>query len=87
MNALAACWAAARRFGATSVAAIDVETSVTSMTSPSQRETATDACGRASATASAASARHSSAAGRWRRQPGVLGATEASVSSAAKRTA
>ena len=79
--------AAARRDGWTSVAFIEPDVSVTSITDARSTGTATVASGRASASASAASARQSSAVGMARRQLPPRGATDASVGSAGKRTA
>ncbi len=47
MNSRAACLAAVRRFGATSVAHIDAETSIASRMDAELEGTGTDACGRA----------------------------------------
>ena len=54
MNDSAACFAAARRLGATSVAAMLPETSMARMTVPEARDTGTDAAGPATAIASTA---------------------------------
>ena len=54
MNVSAACFAAARRLGATSVAAMLPETSMARMTVPEAWDTGTDAAGPAMAIASTA---------------------------------
>ena len=74
-GSLSASWLAARtaaviRFGSTSVAFIEPETSVTIITVAARCGAATVRCGRASATTIAASASSSSSGGRCRRQPG-----------------
>ncbi len=66
----AARTAAVRRFGSTSVAFIEPETSVTIITVAARSGAATVRCGRASATTSPASAASSSSGGTCRRQPG-----------------
>ena len=78
-------WAAARRVGATSVAFIEPEVSVTSMTEAFSTGTAIVASGRASAVTSPASARHSSAGGMIVRARPVRPTTAASVAAAGKR--
>jgi hypothetical protein len=78
--------AAARREGPTSVAFIEPDVSVTSTTEARSFGTATVASGRASASARAASARHSNAAGSARRTRPVRGSTAPSVAVAGKRT-
>jgi hypothetical protein len=66
----AARTAAVSRFGATSVAFIEPEMSVTIITVAARSGDATVRCGRASATIMAVSASSSSSGGRCRRQPG-----------------
>ena len=83
---LAAAFAAVSRSGATSVAFIEPDVSVTSITDAFSTGTATVASGRASAVISPASARHSSAGGIARRARPVRPATAASVAVAGKRT-
>ena len=68
--------AATNRDGATSVDAIELETSCTSMTEPWVTGTAALRCGRAAATISAAMASRKTSIGAWRRQRGRRGATE-----------
>ena len=83
---LAAAFAAVRRSGATSVAFIEPDVSVTSITDAFSTGTAMVASGRASAVIRPASARHSSAGGIARRARPVRPATAASVAVAGKRT-
>jgi hypothetical protein len=83
---VAAALAAVRRSGATSVAFIEPDVSVTSITDARSTGTATVASGRASASTRPASARHSSAGGIARRARPVRAATAASVAVAGKRT-
>ena len=78
--------AAANRLGATSVACIEAETSMASITVACSRGTFTARVGRAKPTTSRLSAARSAAAGRWRRQPGRFGATDASSATLVKRT-
>ena len=82
----AAALAAVSRVGATSVAFIEPDVSVTSITDAFSIGTATVVSGRASASVSPASARQSSAVGTIRRQTGVRGMMAASVGRAGKRT-
>ena len=79
-NWVAAAWAAANRFGCTSVACMDSDTSMTSTTVARLRGTLASAIGPASATVSTASAAIIAAAGRCRYQPGRRGATRSSSS-------
>jgi hypothetical protein len=85
-NCLAAACAAASRVGATSVAFIDSDTSITSITVARLRGTFAMACGPASATVSTASAAISAIAGRCRHRPGRFGATDSSSSRLVNRT-
>jgi hypothetical protein len=85
-NAFAATCAAASRFGSTSVACIDSDTSTTSTTVARFRGTRASAIGPASATVSTASAAISAAAGTCRYQPGRFGATRSSSSRLVNRT-
>ena len=75
MNCLAAVFAAVIRDGRTSVASIDSETSIASMTVARSRGTLTAADGWATPTDSTVSPTSSSAKVRCRRQPGRRGAT------------
>ena len=79
-NDLAAACAAASLLGATSVACIDSETSITRTTVARLRGTRASACGPANATVSRASATSSAAAGMCRYQPGRFGAILSSSS-------
>ena len=85
-NDFAAACAAASRVGATSVAFIDSDTSITSITVARLRGTFAIACGAASATVSTASAMISATAGTCRTQPGLRGATVSSSSRFVNRT-
>ena len=67
---------APRRLGVTSVAAIELETSSTSITAPSVTGTATLRCGRAAARIKTAMATRNTIMGACRRQRGPLGTTE-----------
>jgi hypothetical protein len=67
-NRFPASLAAANRFGATSVATIDSETSITSITTARLRGTRTSCVGPAIAVVSSASEATSNAAGRWRQR-------------------
>jgi hypothetical protein len=87
VNPLAALRAASSRFGVTSVACMEPEESVVSMTVASSRATSTSMCGRAIAITSAASASRKSTGGRWRRHPGESVTTLPSSSRLVKRTA
>ncbi len=82
---VAADWAAASRVGVTSVAFIEPDVSVTSITEAFSIGTATVASGRASASTRPASERHSSAGGIARRARPVRPTTAASVAAAGKR--
>jgi hypothetical protein len=84
-NDWAADCAAARRDGSTSVADIEPDSSVTSITEAFSTGTATVACGLAIATASTAAEPASSAGGRMRRMRGWP--TRASTAAAGKRIA
>ncbi len=79
-NDFAAACAAASLLGATSVACIESDTSITRTTVARLRGTFASACGPASATVSSATAMSSAAAGRWRYQPGRFGAIRSSSS-------
>jgi hypothetical protein len=68
--------AAARRLGRTSVAVIEPDTSVASITEACSTGTATVRWGLAAATTSAASASSAADIGRCRRHPGRRGATD-----------
>ena len=70
VSVFAASTAADSRSGATSVAFIEPEMSVTITTFAARWGAATVRCGRARATTSVASASSSSSGGRCRRQPG-----------------
>ena len=72
--------------GETSVAFIEPDVSVTSITDARSTGTAIVASGRASAVTRPASARHSSAGGMILRARPVLPTTAASVAAAGKRT-
>src|ERR1700689_5780982 len=89
MNASAAFFAAARRLGATSVAAMLPETSMARMTVPEAWDTGTDAAGPATATASTATppmVNHTPA--DWMRpRPELPVATPAAARAAARRLA
>ena len=86
MNVSAACFAASRRVGLTSVAIIERDTSIASITVASSRGTLRTADGRASAIASAATAARYSAVGTWRRQRGARGTRFDSRSTLVNRT-
>jgi len=73
-NRVAAFWAAANRLGATSVACMDSDTSMASMTVARFRGSFASAVGPASATASRVSPRRISAVGRCRDRRGRWGA-------------
>ena len=73
--------------GCTSVACIEPEMSVTSMIDARSSGTACVACGRASATTSAASASAYAAIGTCRRQPGRLRTTEGCTGASANASA
>ena len=83
-NVPAAFFAAARRVGATSVASIEPDRSVTIITRACSVGTATLACGLASATSSAASATPYPVTAAWRRQPARTGATDGRSAAGAK---
>ena len=87
MKPCAAERAASMRLGSTSRASIERDTSLTSTIEACSVGTATVACGRASASASAVSAARNSASGAWRRQDGTRGSSGASVATPGKRTA
>jgi hypothetical protein len=72
-KARAAALAASKRFGATSFAAIERETSIVSTTVASSRVTSLTMCGRATPTTSSPSAATASAGGTCLRQPGPDG--------------
>ena len=74
-NCFAASCAAARRLGSTSVARIDCETSMVSITTARLRGIRTSFCGPAMATVSSTSEATNSIAGRWRQRLGRCGAT------------
>jgi hypothetical protein len=76
---LPAALAAANRFGATSTAAIDSDTSITSITTARVRGTRTSAVGAAIATTSSTRARAVSTAGRCRSRRRRAGATDSST--------
>jgi hypothetical protein len=86
-NVVAAFCAARSRSGLTSLACIEREWSVTSMTEARSTATSTGRCGLAIATTSAASAASARAAGSQRRQAGAPPAAALTVASAGKRTA
>ena len=86
-NVAAAARAASSRFGATSVASIERETSIATMTVARSWGTRMSISGRAVATARVTRARTKAAAGACRRHPGRSGATESSIGREAKRTA
>jgi hypothetical protein len=83
---LAAVCAAASLDGDTSVAFIEPDVSVTSITDARSTGTAIVASGRASAVTRPASARHSNAGGMSLRARPVFPTTAASVAAAGKRT-
>ena len=83
-NFLAADWAARMREGATSVAFIDRDTSITRMTVALLRGTCRSACGPASATISRISDTSSRAIGTCRQRLRCGGATRSSSSRLAK---
>ncbi len=85
-NDFAAACAAASRVGETSLAFIDSDTSITSMTVARLRGTFAIACGPASATVSTASAAIIAIAGTWRSRPGRFGATVSSNARFVNRT-
>src|SRR5690242_12681523 len=93
MNDSAACFAAARRLGVTSVAAMLPEPSMARMTVPEARETGTDAAGPATAIASTATpaiVNHtppSRARSRPGPGPGLAAVTPAAARAAARRRA
>ena len=87
MKPLAARIAAAMRLGLTSLAAIDPEWSSTSTSDASRIGVRWLTCGRASATATNASAAISAAIGIHRRQPPGTSSASRSVLTAVKRTA
>ena len=72
-NWVAASWAAASRFGATSVASMDNDTSMASMTVARFLASLVSAVGPASATVSSTSPTSTSAVGRCRHRPGRRG--------------
>ena len=84
---LPAATAAWSRVGATSVASIEADTSMTSMIVAASWGTRTEWTGSAIDTTRAARARATAAAGTWRRHPGRAGATSASRATLVKRTA
>src|SRR3954454_11654306 len=86
-NVRAALRAASRRVGCTSVACMEPEVSMMSITEARSTGTATVFCGRASAISSAPRAARNSSAGAQRRQAGTVATTAAAVAAAGKRTA
>ncbi len=84
-NCLAASCAATIRFGSTSVARIDCDTSITSITTARFRGIRTSLVGPAMATVSSTSEHTSRMAGTWRHFEGRLGATLSSNSILANR--
>src|SRR3954469_9388188 len=86
-NSFAAVTAAANRVGATSVASIEPDTSIASITIASLRGTSTLCAGRARPTTSEEMATSSAPATRWRRQPAHLGDTAAPRRTSGWRTA
>lgn len=85
-NCLAASWAAAIRLGATSVARIDCDTSITSITTARLRGIRTSFVGPAIAMVNSTSEATSRIAGRCRHVDGRLGATLSSSSMLANRS-
>ena len=85
-NCLAASCAAASRLGATSVARIDCDTSITSITTARLRGIRTSLVGPAIAMVNSTSDKTSRIAGRCRHREGRLGATLSSSSMLAKRS-
>ena len=83
----AAALAASRRVGSTSVAFIEPDTSMASITVASSRGTATTIDGRARPRTRKATAVRYSTGGRWRRHEGRFGAMLASRSRFVNRTA
>jgi hypothetical protein len=86
-NDWAAALAASSREGWTSVASIEMETSMARMIVARSLGTCSLRVGRARATTIEARARSRRAAGTWRRHPGRRGATDASSATFVKRTA
>src|SRR5438067_521058 len=86
-NVWAALWAAAMRLGCTSVAIIDPETSITSITVACSWATCAVTVGRATANTSAPSARRYTNGGTWRRTFGDRATTLASKSTLVNRAA
>ncbi len=84
-NCLAASWAAASRLGSTSVARMDCETSIVSITTARLRGMRTSLVGPAIAMVSSTSDATSRMAGRCRQRVGRLGATLSSSSMLANR--
>ena len=84
-KAEAAVWATCRREGSTSVARIESDTSIVSITVARLRGTCAMPCGPASAIVMSTSATSSSAIGTCRHQPGPLGATRSSSARLVKR--
>ena len=85
-NCLAASWAAASRLGETSVARMDWDTSMTSITTARLRGMRTSWVGPAIATVNSSSDNTSRIAGRCRQRDGRLGATLSSSSMFANRS-
>ena len=86
-NRRAARFAATSRLGWMSVAVIEPDTSVASITAARSTGTATVRCGFAAATTSSASASAAAAIGAWRRQPGRRGTTDGCSAGAANAAA
>ena len=84
-NSSAALTAARMRLGFTSVACIERDVSIASITVASSRGTVTVACGRATPTTIAASPMSSTSSGRWRSRPGPRRTTFGSSAGLAKR--
>jgi hypothetical protein len=84
-KSFAATWAARRRVGRTSVASIDSDTSITSITVARLRGTRWVSVGPAIAVVSSISAMISTTGGRCRIQPCRFGATRSSSSRFVKR--
>ena len=86
ISVLAAFTAASSRVGCTSVACIEPDTSITSITFDRSPGTLIVAWGRAKLNARPVRASRNSAVGRWRRMPGARGTTWPSSSRLVKRT-
>ncbi len=83
----AASRAASMRDGATSAASMESDTSMARITVAWSRGTSTATAGLATASTRASTPTRSTAAGRWRRHPGVSGATLSSSARLVNRTA